>query len=347
MAKKTYTVTLTLPNGKRKYFRGATKKEAEAKRDEVIKQLDAGIDVSNDMTVEELCELWLRDYKKGKVRDVTYKIYDTRVHTWIVPALGALRVIDVKPVHIRHMMSDYSRLSKGTCKGIIQTTRAIFDVAVEELDMIPKNPCIKSIKATGEETEKVSALTKAQTDELLTAAKDTPLYLFVLLALKAGLRRGELLGLMWSDIDFDAGMLTVQRSVSYTAENPQGGLVPTVKTEAGYRDIPLPQSVLAELKKYMGQSQSLYVTPGRDGSYMSCSVLAYIWEKLARRLSFPCHPHQLRHTCITNWFADAGLDIKEVQYCAGHSCPNMTLDRYTHYLKQDRIEQTKKKIQAV
>lgn len=55
MAKKTYTVTLTLPNGKRKYFRGATKKEAEAKREEAIKQLEAGIDISNGMTVTELC----------------------------------------------------------------------------------------------------------------------------------------------------------------------------------------------------------------------------------------------------------------------------------------------------
>lgn len=347
MAKKLYTVTLTLPNGKRKYFRGATKKEAEAKRDEAVKQLDAGIDVGNDMTVKELCELWLKDYKKGNVRDVTYRGYNTRVYAWIIPALGALRVIDVRPVHIRHMLSGYNKLAKGTCKGLIQTTRAIFDVAVEELDMIPKNPCLKNIKATGEEPEKVSALTKAQTEELLAAAKDTQLYLFVLLALKAGLRRGELLGLMWSDIDFDTGMLTVQRSVSYTAENPQGELVHTVKTEAGYRDIPLPQSTLAELKEYKGRSQSLYVIHGRDGSYMPCSALSYNWTKLASRLSFPCHPHQLRHTCITNWFADAGLDIKEVQYCAGHSCPNMTLERYTHYLKQDRMEQTKKKIQAV
>ena len=274
MAKKLYTVTLTLPNGKRKYFRGATKKEAEAKRDEAVKQLDAGIDVGNDMTVKELCELWLKDYKKGNVRDVTYRGYNTRVYAWIIPALGALRVIDVKPVHIRHMLSGYSNLAKGTCKGLIQTTRAIFDVAVEELDMIPKNPCLKNIKATGEEPEKVSALTKAQTEELLAAAKDTQLYLFVLLALKAGLRRGELLGLMWSDIDFDTGMLTVQRSVSYTAENPQGELVHTVKTEAGYRDIPLPQSTLAELKEYKGRSQSLYVIHGRDGSYMPCSALS-------------------------------------------------------------------------
>ena len=346
MAKKLYTVTLTLPNGKRKYFRGATKKEAEAKRDEAHKQLDSGIDIGSDMTVKELCEVWLRDYKKGNVRDVTYKGYCTVVRTWIEPELGTLRVIDVKPVHIRHMLSNHGKFAKGTRKVIIRTTRAIFDVAVEELDMIPKNPCLKNIKATGEESEKVSALTKAQSEELLNAAKGTALYLFVLLALKAGLRRGELLGLMWSDIDFDLGILTVQRSVSYTEKNPQGELVHTVKTEAGYRDIPLPQGVLTELKEHKDRSCSLYVVHGRDGSYMPCSVLSYNWGKLTERISFPCHPHQLRHTCITNWFADSGLDIKEVQYCAGHSSPNMSLDRYTHYLKQDRIEQTKKKIQA-
>ena len=347
MAKKSYTVTLTLPNGKRKYFRGSTRKEAEARREEAVKQLDAGFDISNNMTVAELCELWLKDYKKGNVRDVTYKGYDTRVHTWIIPALGGLKVIDVKPVHIRRMLSGYNELSKGTRRLIIQTTRTIFDVAVEDLDMIPKNPCVKNIKAAGEEPEKVSALTKAQTGKLLAVAKGTRLYLFVLLALNAGLRRGELLGLMWSDIDFDKGMLTVRRSVSYTENNPQGELVHTVKNEAGYRDIPLPQHVLAELSEYKAQSCSLYVIPGRDGSYMSSGTLYYEWAQLVDELGFPCHPHQLRHTCITNWIADAGLDIKEAQYCAGHSSSDMTLDRYAHYLKQDRIEQTKRKIQAV
>lgn len=142
-------------------------------------------------------------------------------------------------------------------------------------------------------------------------------------------------------------MLTVQRSVSHTVGNPQGELVHTVKTEAGYRDFSILQGTLAELKEYKSRSQSLYVIHGRDRSYMPCSALSYNWSKLASRLSFPCHPHHLRHICITNWFADAGLDIKEVQYCAGHSCPNMTLDRYTRYLKQDKMEQTKKKIQAV
>lgn len=245
------------------------------------------------------------------------------------------------------MMTSLNELSKNTRKGIIRITRAVFEIATEELDMIPKNPCLKSIKATGDEPEKVSALTKAQSEELMNVAKDTPIYLFVLIALNAGLRRGELLGLMWSDIDFDVGIITVQRSVTYTENNPQGELVHTVKTEAGYRDVPVAPNVLNELAEYKCRSRSLYVVPGRDGGYMSGSALSYNWRKLAEKLSFPCHPHQLRHTCITNWFADTGLDIKEVQYCAGHSCPNMTLERYTHYIKQDRMEQTKKKIQAI
>lgn len=148
------------------------------------------------MTVAELCELWLKDYKKGNVRDITYRGYCTYVYTWIIPELGSLRVIDVKPAHIRHMMTNLNELSKNTRKGIIRITRAVFEIATEELDMIPKNPCLKSIKATGDEPEKVSALTKAQSEELMNVAKDTPIYLFVLLALNAGLRRGGCLGLM-------------------------------------------------------------------------------------------------------------------------------------------------------
>ena len=66
------TVTLTLPNGKRKYFRGATKKEAERKRDEAKRQLASGIDISTNPTVEEFTKMWLAEYKEGVVRDTTY-----------------------------------------------------------------------------------------------------------------------------------------------------------------------------------------------------------------------------------------------------------------------------------
>ena len=67
---------------------------------------------------------------------------------------------------------------------------------------------------------------------------------------------------------------------------------------------------------------------------------------MPRTVDFDVHPHLLRHTCITRWF-ESGLDIKEVQYLAGHADPSITLGIYTHYMAQERRKETAAKIRAV
>lgn len=344
MAKKTITITMTLPNGKRKYFRGATKKEAEAKKQEAIRKLQSGVDIASTMKVDALCKLWLEKYKKGTVRDVTYKNLSMYVNAWLIPEIGRMRVVDVKPVHIRTMLANRSDLSKGTLKHLLSTTRAVFDVAVEN-EMISRNPCLRNIKVTGDDTEEVKPLTKAQVSELLTVAKDSDIYLFVLLALNAGLRRSELLGLMWKDVNFTDGTITVERTVTATERYPKGELMKTVKTSAANRVVPLSKDVLRELAEAKATSMSLYIISGENDSFLTISLFNSRWRALNRGLSFKCHPHQLRHTCITSWVADSKLDVKEVQYLAGHSKVGMTLDVYTHYIEEDRLSETKRKIQ--
>ena len=69
-------------------------------------------------------------------------------------------------------------------------------------------------------------------------------------------------------------------------------------------------------------------------------------ELVSRTLDFHVHPHLLRHTCITRWF-EQGLDIKEIQYLAGHATVDVTLGIYTHYQQQARREETAKKIRTI
>ena len=217
----------------------------------------------------------------------------------------------------------------------------MFAVAVEN-DLIPKNPCVPSLRVGGRETKKVAPLTPEQEELLLDAAKGTALYLFVLLGLNAGLRRGELLGLMWSDIDFEEGTLSIKRSLAATEKHP-GGEISSTKTEASERTIPLHWSVVAELRRARAASRSVYVVPGTNGTYLSFPSLWYRWEALTKDLPFDVHPHQMRHTRITRWF-EQGLDLKEIQYLAGHSTAKMTLDVYTHYQADVRIQETARKI---
>ena len=342
---KQYTVTMTLPDGKRKYFRGNTKKEAEKKRDEAKKLVDSGLDLSSNTTVEEFVKLWLEEYKKGDVRDSTYMNQKSVLYKHVVPVIGSVKVRDVKPAHIQHVLRAMGDKAKSTQQHVLSITKSMFDVAVEN-SLILKNPCTKSIKAKGDETKEKEPLTPEQADLLLDRARGTSLYLFVLLGLNAGLRRGELLALQWSDIDFDSGTLSVRRNLATTQANPNGELSAELKTDAARRTIPLPWSVIDELRAAKAKSKSVFVIPDYRGSFFNISSFNHNWNRLREGLPFEVHPHLMRHTRITRWF-EQGLDLKEIQYLAGHSTLAMTLGVYTHYQAEVRMPETAKKIRAV
>ncbi len=342
---KQYTVTLTLPDGKRKYFRGSTRKEAERKRDEAKRLVDSGIDLSSSVKVSELAELWLSDYRMFDVRESTYITQKSLLTNHVLPAIGHLKVREVKPAHINHMLLAMKDKSKGTQKLALSITKTLFSFAVEN-DMILKNPCTKSVKPRGEDAQEKMPLTSEQEKMLLDKARGTCLYLFVLLGLNAGLRRGELLGLQWNDINFTDGTLSVRRNVSPTRANPNGELTTELKTPAARRIVPLPWSVVDDLRAAKSVSRSVFVIPNHKGSFFSISSFSYNWNKLVSELPFEVNPHLMRHTRITRWF-EQGLDLKEVQYLAGHASLDMTLGTYTHYHAEERMQETARKIQAV
>ena len=342
---KQVTLTLTLPNGKRKYFRGATKKEAEQKREAAKRDIDKGLDLSTSPTVAEFVELWLNEYKRGVIRDTSYMTLDSIFRSHVLPEIGRMKIRDVKPAHIQSIVRSMEGNAKSTQSRILTATRSMFKAAVEN-DLIVKNPCVSSIRARGEEAEEKMPLTPEQEDILLEKVKGTNMYLFVLLGLSAGLRHGELLGLQWSDFNFETGMLTVQRSVVRTMENRSGELSTDMKTQAAHRTIPLPWSVISEVRAAMSRSHSVYVIPGKHGQPLQLSTSSQRWYRMIQTLPFHITPHRMRHTRITRWF-EQGLDIKEIQYLAGHATSKITLEIYTHYQAESRIQNTAKKIQAM
>lgn len=342
---KYYTKTLTLPNGKRKYFRGKTAAEATRKLEEAKRQIQQGIDISDNTTVVELAQLWFDNFKKSNLKENSLTTLRGIINRYILPIIGATKVRDVKPLHIQLIMNAISALSRSTQNKVLNALRSIFSLAVEN-GIIAKTPVIKTIKAGGPAAEQVIPLTHEQSDELLRATQGTRAYTFVILALYAGLRRSEILGLRWSDIDFDVGNLHVQRSVVFSDDNRSGLINEDMKTPAANRIIPLPVPVVAALCLEHDHSTSEYVLSMRNGEYLSESSFVSLWNVIRRRdLGFSVHPHQLRHTCITRWF-EMGLDLKEIQYLAGHSTIEMTLSVYTHYDRAGRAEETAEKIRA-
>ncbi len=339
------TLTLRLPNGKRKYFRGETREEVEQKRDEFQKLIDKGFRLGDTCKVSDLANTWLAD-ERVRVRDTTYIYLESLVRNTILPYLGTKKVTEVKPTMIKAMVRDLSqKYSRSSQRGIITTLRSIFDLAIED-ELLPHNPVTKSITAIGPVAEEKEPLSDAQMVTLLEAAKGRCIYPFVLLGLNTGLRRGELLGLMWSDIDFKNGVLTVSRTVARSVDRRVGVLVDDLKTHSAYRSIPLSPAVLEELREMQRNSNSVFVVSLRKGGMMTLARADAEWGKLQKKLDFHVNPHLMRHTRITKWI-EQGLSPKEVQYLAGHSSPNTTLSIYTHYRFEDCFEGMKNKIQAL
>lgn len=355
MAGKLFTVTLTLPDGKRKYFRGKTKEEAEAKRNEARMLLGMGINIGDKTTVAELSETWFTIYKKGQVREKSEDAIRNTLTHHILPALGRMKVVDVKPIHIQQLMASKREFSRSLQAKVLQTTRAIFEVAVEN-GIILRTPVSKSIKAGGKPPEEKTPLTKAQMAALLNSLTGTRAHPLVMLLCYSGLRIGEALGLQWNDFDFTDGTVTVNRSIVYTRANGTGEINTDLKTANAHRTVPLPWSVVDEFRRERAKSKSIWVFTKADGGHHTYRSYRSLWELVNRRCdpnskvsqrdcALHVHPHLLRHTCITRWF-EQGLDIKEIQRLAGHANANITLNIYTHYVDAERLQQTAEKIRA-
>ena len=180
---------------------------------------------------------------------------------------------------------------------------------------------------------------------------------------------------MWDDVDLRVGEITVQHNAVFDPEdNGKVTVTDTTKTPSGKRVVPMPPPLTAFLRRRKIASRSEYVVPMKNGQPMTKSAFRAMWKlvemrtireevnpetgelqmqalgsapqkhpDVVRTLDFHVTPHLLRHTYITRLF-DAGLDIKEVQYLAGHKTPDVTLRIYTHYLSEQRHSETASKI---
>lgn len=167
-------------------------------------------------------------------------------------------------------------------------------------------------------------------------------YIFLLIALQTGMRRGEIVGLQWSDIDFESRMIRVRHNA--VLGRYETTVSELMKTKAGRRDIPMSNEVEAWLRKQRDRSSSKFVLSLKNKKVMTLSAFRSMWKLVERELpETHITAHILRHTYITRLF-EAGLDVKEIQYLAGHSTMDMTLSVYTHYDRKNREQQTAEKV---
>lgn len=136
-----------------------------------------------------------------------------------------------------------------------------------------------------------------------------------------GMRLGEVLGLRWEDIDFDAGLIRIRRNVTHPTNQP---FIGTTKTSNGVRTIPL----LDELRKHLGTSGKGFVVGG-DSPYTKMQHRR-AWERITKQIDLHgATAHVFRHTFLTI-LASTGVDVKTLQAIAGHGDIQITMNRYVH-----------------
>ena len=303
-----------------------------------------GVDLSekSDMTLEEWCERWLNDYAKPNLRPGTVSGYEGIVYRHIIPYLGTKVMRFIKSSDIRRFYThektngrQTNRHTKG--KGLSDTSvRKIHMLLHEILDAAVSARLIPSNHCEGVAIPKLSyapkkILSEPDLDRFMQAIAEEPLwYDFFYTEVTTGLRRGEICGLKWEDIDFGSGRLSVRRNV--TRRTSKKMLVGETKTATGKRDILLPPSTLHLLKKRRELITSEWVFPDFfDNTKPVAPDTAYRTLKdILKKADLPdIRFHDLRHTFATHALA-SGIDAKTLSGILGHTNASFTLDTYTH-----------------
>lgn len=306
---------------KRKYVYGKTKQELENKFLELKILYNKGTVIENDsMTIKQLGELWFKQTQYNNEQS-TKKRNRGILENYIYPNLGHIYVKNLKTHHVQSMIIDMLADKKDTVRKTLQVIKSILNIAVNN-DFVAKNVA-QSIKVP---TFKSKEKTPLSLEEQLKIENSTNKYkdLFVFL-LYTGLRKGEVAGLTWDDIDFEKNTIRVNKAISF--DTNKGSLKGT-KTDND-RIIPILDKTRPILESRVNNKESKYVFYKQDKGQLSDIAIKRMLESFKKETDVEFSLHQLRHTFCTMLYY-SGISTKKAQQLMGHKSLKVTLEIYTH-----------------
>lgn len=327
---------------KYKYVYAATQKELDAKVRDVKIAVGKGLDVTaaNDKFGHWRIQwLKLKSHTVSTQRYISYESLSKKLEILDNSPVTRLTITD-----FQNVIFDNAHLSANTLVSLKSICKQVMQLAIDNR-VIDYNPAanIKLPKCPKKTLRR--ALTETEQSWII----NTPDYMqtAAMLMMYAGLRRGELLALMWTDVDLDAGTINVDKA----AEVLHGKFETKyfTKTEAGMRTVYIP-SILTEYLKGVKRSNNLYVFPAPQGGKFYTKTWNRKWEAYIKKLNtkygdfsnYILDPgeelpivipyftaHWLRHTFITMMYL-AGIDLLTAKEQAGHNDVRTTMSIYTH-----------------
>lgn len=351
---------LTVTHEKKEYTKTvhvSTKKEAEKAwalfASEVIKdRLSARAE--GDMTLDDFYIYWTRHYAEMN-QAISSQGLNESIFQRISGALGHMKISKIRPRHILSFAkqltlpdaSNYGKpLSTAYIKKHMSNLRTMLSCAVQ-WGFIANNP-MDNIRSPKGVTKKKVLPNEAELAAFFSAADNatTKHKLWIALAFTLGLRREEIFGLQWGDIDFDRRSLTVNRVAVYVSG--RGIFVKDAKTDNSYRTIPINNFVLNLLYAWRGEviaaEQNVisintpirpvdFLFPKADGSVGHPHAINTFMSRFCKKNNIPTiSPHDLRHM-YGSYLIAGGVNIATISSLLGHSDKSFTLKTYIHELK--------------
>jgi len=337
-----WQTSMTLEGRKRKYFYGENQAEALEKLHVAQEQQRQGkLARGRQQTVAQFFEDWLENVHRHKIRYNTYRIYRTHLKLRVLPTLGHIKLQNLTVYQIETL---YGKLQQQGYKA--ETIRSLHRMLSKALGdavrwkRLSHNIC-NDVQQPSEEEFEMQLLTQEQAKALIESVRGTPLEAIIPLALGTALRGGEILGLLWSDIDFEEKSLTVKRTAYRVVK--QGMITSEPKTAKSKSKILLPQFVTDALLLHRERQELVRLKMGEKweehglvftnslGKFMSRQhYLGNKFKQVLKKASLPdMRFHDLRHSSATI-LLEMGVHPKLVQNLLRHAKLATTMDRYSH-----------------
>jgi integrase len=336
-------------SGRRKYksvtFRGS-RAEARARLDQLVRDQREWRPSEAGMTVDAFLDQWLERVASNKYAFKTFQNYRYCLGLDVRPVIGLLSMAELSPADVQRV---FTRMrDKGVCSN---TRRRIFSVLSSALDVavewgvIAQNPAAQ-VQIPRREKKEMRAMSREEAQRFLEVTDRGNWAEYFRTMLVTGMRPGESYALRWEDVDFEHGVISVQRSLIWKGAPSEGWMLVEPKTERGRRQISIPRSLAEALQALRRRQDEAKRKAGRlyeDHGFVFANrwgrpiyprqFIRHVFKVALAKAGLPkaIRLYDLRHTSAT-LLLKAGEHIKMVSERLGHASVSITLEVYIHVL---------------
>ncbi|HNX29713.1 MAG TPA: tyrosine-type recombinase/integrase [Syntrophomonadaceae bacterium] len=341
----------------RKHFKG-TKPQADKYLIEMQSMIHKGEYMElGKILLRDYLKKWIKDYCEPNLASKTLESYKCIINKYILPNMGGIKVNALKAAHIQDYYTLMTKGKKQGGAGLSNTSvlyhHRIFHEALSHAvnwGYIPYNPADR-VKPPRKDTPEMKTLSMESAQYVLDNYRDHKTYLPVLLAIKTGMRQGEICGLRWENVDLQTGIISVTHALQRQGKEL---VLKEPKTKKSRRSIPVPDDVTKELRRVKARQAEDRLSLGKgydprgficaweDGRPFEPDWVSKQWRKIIkddaekakkeltdRHIPDGVRFHDLRHTHATILLSQ-GVNLKVVQERLGHESISTTGDIYSH-----------------